>query len=248
MEPIIFAGRDGKTGRSIPLHGRVATLAKQARKWAALRRKHVAEKKVAITIFSFPPGKGNDGTGAYLDVFGSALKVMEALKEKGYTGDDLPETPEGLMESIPHDKEARYNSPELNIAYRVPLEELNENWGPPPENVNTDGQNMLIYGKTIGNVFVGVQTSFGYERDPKRLLFSKSASPHPGFAAFYAYLENIWKADATLHFGTHGSLEFIPGKQIGMSDDCYPDRLIRSIPNVYYYAANNLSEATIAKR
>jgi magnesium chelatase subunit H len=81
-----------------------------------------------------------------------------------------------------------------------------------------------------------------------RLLFSRSASPHHGFAAYYTYLERIWGADAVLHFGTHGSLEFMPGKQMGMSGDCYPDQLIGSIPNLYYYAANNPSEATIAKR
>jgi magnesium chelatase subunit H len=80
------------------------------------------------------------------------------------------------------------------------------------------------------------------------LLFSRSASPHHGFAAYYTYLERVFDADAVLHFGTHGSLEFMPGKQMGMSDTCFPDSLIGSIPNLYYYAANNPSEATIAKR
>jgi len=77
-----------------------------------------------------------------------------------------------------------------------------------------------------------------------RLLFSRSASPHHGFAAYYTYLNQVWKADAVLHFGTHGSLEFMPGKQMGMSGECYPDNLIGMIPNLYYYAANNPSEAT----
>ena len=81
-----------------------------------------------------------------------------------------------------------------------------------------------------------------------RLLYAKSASPHHGFAAYYTYLEKVFDADAVLHFGTHGSLEFMPGKQVGMAGTCYPDRLIQSIPNLYYYAANNPSEATIAKR
>lgn len=258
LEPVIFAGRDGKTGRSIPLQDRITTLATRALKWAELRRKKVAEKKLAITIFSFPPDKGNIGTAAYLDVFGSTFKVMQALKTEGYSIDDIPESPEALIEQILHDKEARYSSPELNIAYRMPVDEyteiceyqedLHENWGPPPGHLNTDGQNLVVYGKTYGNLFVGVQPTFGYEGDPMRLLFSKSASPHHGFAAFYTYLEKVFKADAVLHFGTHGSMEFMPGKQVGMSGDCYPDRLINSIPNVYYYAANNPSEATIAKR
>ena len=105
-----------------------------------------------------------------------------------------------------------------------------------------------MYGRQFGNVFIGVQPTFGYEGDPMRLLFSKSASPHHGFAAYYTYLERIFKADAVLHFGTHGSLEFMPGKQVCMSGYCYPDTLIGTIPNLYYYAANNPSEATIAKR
>merc|ERR1712166_251415 len=126
--------------------------------------------------------------------------------------------------------------------------DLEENWGPAPGNLNSDGQNLVVYGKKFGNVFIGVQPSFGYEGDPMRLLFAKSASPHHGFAAYYTYLEKIFQADAVLHFGTHGSLEFMPGKQAGMSGACYPDRLIGSLPSAYLYAANNPSEATIAKR
>merc|ERR1711937_280260 len=146
----------------------------------------------------------------------------------------------------------------LNVVHRMTMEEyerlcpyqddLHENWGPPPGHLNSDGQNLLVFGARFGNVFVGVQPSFGYEGDPMRLLFSKSASPHHGFAAYYTYLESVFDADAVLHFGTHGSLEFMPGKQVGMSGECYPDRLAGTIPNLYYYAANNPSEATIAKR
>jgi magnesium chelatase subunit H len=258
IEPIVMSGRDGSTGKSITLQDRVETIAKRALKWANLRRKKQAEKKVAITVFSFPPDKGNVGTAAYLDVFGSIYKVLEGLKEDGYVVGDLPEDSKALMLEVLHDAEAQYSSPDLNVAYRMSVEEyerltpyhtrLHESWGPAPGHLNTDGQNLLIFGKQFGNVFIGVQPTFGYEGDPMRLLFSRSASPHHGFAAYYTYLERVWEADAVLHFGTHGSLEFMPGKQMGMSDTCYPDSLIGSIPNLYYYAANNPSEATIAKR
>ncbi len=258
IEPIILSGRDGTTGKAIALQDRIEAVAKRALKWASLRRKPKLDKKVAITVFSFPPDKGNVGTAAYLDVFGSIYKVMEALKHNGYDVEDLPESAEALMQEVIHDAQAQYASPELNIAYRMSVMEyerftpystrLEENWGPPPGHLNSDGQNLLIYGKQFGNVFIGVQPTFGYEGDPMRLLFSRSASPHHGFAAYYTYLEHLWQADAVLHFGTHGSLEFMPGKQMGMSGDCYPDNLIGSIPNLYYYAANNPSEATIAKR
>lgn len=258
IEPIILSGRDGATGKAIALQDRVETVAQRALKWANLRRKPKLEKKVAITVFSFPPDKGNVGTAAYLDVFGSIYKVIEALKQNGYDVQNLPENAMALMEEVLHDAQAQYSSPELNIAYKMPVQEyealtpystrLQESWGPPPGHLNSDGQNLLVYGKHYGNVFIGVQPTFGYEGDPMRLLFSRSASPHHGFAAYYTYLNKIWKADAVLHFGTHGSLEFMPGKQIGMSTECYPDSLIGTIPNLYYYAANNPSEATIAKR
>ncbi|MEH2391990.1 MAG: magnesium chelatase subunit H [Nostoc sp.] len=258
IEPIILSGRDGTTGKAIALRDRVEAVAERALKWASLRRKPKLDKKVAITVFSFPPDKGNVGTAAYLDVFGSIYEVMKALKNNGYDLPELPESAEALMQEVIHDAQAQYNSPELNIAYKMSVPEyealtpysqrLEENWGPPPGHLNSDGQNLLIYGKQFGNVFIGVQPTFGYEGDPMRLLFSRSASPHHGFAAYYTYLEQVWKADAVLHFGTHGSLEFMPGKQMGMSGDCYPDNLIGSIPNLYYYAANNPSEATIAKR
>ncbi len=258
IEPIVMSGRDGSTGKSITLQDRVETIAKRALKWANLRRKKQAEKKVAITVFSFPPDKGNVGTAAYLDVFGSIYKVLEGLKEDGYSIGELPEDSKALMLEILHDAEAQYSSPDLNVAYRMSVEEyerltpyhtrLHDSWGPAPGNLNTDGQNLLIFGKQFGNVFIGVQPTFGYEGDPMRLLFSRSASPHHGFAAYYTYLERVFDADAVLHFGTHGSLEFMPGKQMGMSDTCFPDSLIGSIPNLYYYAANNPSEATIAKR
>ncbi|ASC71287.1 Magnesium chelatase ChlH subunit [Halomicronema hongdechloris C2206] len=258
IEPIVLSGRDGVTGRAISLQDRVETIARRAMKWAGLRRKPKLDKKLAITVFSFPPDKGNVGTAAYLDVFGSIFKVLEAMKQNGYDLQDLPESPEALMQEVIHDAQAQYASPELNVAYRMSVPEyealtpyskrLEENWGPPPGHLNTDGQHLLVYGKSFGNVFIGVQPTFGYEGDPMRLLFSRSASPHHGFAAYYTYLEHLWGADAVLHFGTHGSLEFMPGKQMGMSGQCYPDNLISTIPNIYYYAANNPSEATIAKR
>lgn len=258
IEPIIFAGREGATGRSVPLSDRVELLANRALKWASLAKKKNADKKLSITVFSFPPDKGNVGTAAYLDVFGSIFAVLKELKKKGYNVGTIPATSEDLMKTVLHDPAAQISSPDLNVAYKMTVAEyeklcpyakdLEENWGPAPGHLNSDGKDLLIYGINMGNIFIGVQPSFGYEGDPMRLLFSKSASPHHGFAAFYTYVDRVFNADAVLHFGTHGSLEFMPGKQVGMSGTCYPDRLISQTPNIYYYAANNPSEATIAKR
>ena len=113
IEPIIYAGREGATGKSVPLDDRISTLAQRALKWGSLRRKENKDKKLAITIFSFPPDKGNVGTAAYLDVFGSILAVAKELKQRGYDlGDTDPDamTGEDLMDMVLNDKEAKFDS------------------------------------------------------------------------------------------------------------------------------------------
>lgn len=81
-----------------------------------------------------------------------------------------------------------------------------------------------------------------------RLLAAESGAPHHGFMALYTYLEKVFRTDAVVHVGTHGATEFMPGKQVGLSENCWPDRLIGELPNVYIYSVNNPSEGTIAKR
>ena len=118
--------------------------------------------------------------------------------------------------------------------------------GPAAERRRAD---LLVLGEQFGNVFVGVQPAFGYEGDPMRLLFERGFAPTHAFSAFYRWIcARISRADAVLHFGTHGALEFMPGKQTGLSGECWPDRLIGDLPNFYLYASNNPSEGTIAKR
>jgi magnesium chelatase subunit H len=107
---------------------------------------------------------------------------------------------------------------------------------------------LLIQGIELGNVFLGIQPTFGYEGDPMRLLMARNGAPHHGFMAFYTYVSRIFQADVVVHVGTHGALEFMPGKQVGLSTDCWPDRLIGDLPHVYIYSVNNPSEGTIAKR
>jgi magnesium chelatase subunit H len=128
------------------------------------------------------------------------------------------------------------------------VRDVEKDWGTAPGGINSSGGELLIQGLTLGNVFVGVQPTFGFEGDPMRLMMARSGSPHHGFMAFYTYLSHVFKADGVIHFGTHGALEFMPGKQIGLSSECWPDRLIGELPNFYVYSVNNPSEGSIAKR
>ncbi|HYE15950.1 MAG TPA: cobaltochelatase subunit CobN, partial [Pyrinomonadaceae bacterium] len=128
------------------------------------------------------------------------------------------------------------------------VSEIEKEWGAAPGKINTFGRELLIQGVRLGNALVAVQPTFGYEGDPMRLLMSRGGAPHHGFAALYTYLEKVFGADAVVHVGTHGSLEFMPGKQVGLSAECWPDRLIGELPHVYIYSVNNPSEGSIARR
>ena len=138
--------------------------------------------------------------------------------------------------------------PRRSSATRPGSGEIEAVWGPAPGRVQSDGRGVFVLGATFGRVFVGVQPAFGWEGDPMRLLFEAGFAPTHAFSAFYLWLRRAWRADVVLHFGMHGALEFLPGKQAGAGPTCWPDRLIGNLPNVYLYAANNPSEATLAKR
>ncbi|MBO8140550.1 MAG: magnesium chelatase subunit H [Firmicutes bacterium] len=255
-EPRVFAAQ-GIDGEFEPLPEAVRRLARRVRRWIDLRRKPPGQRRIAITLFSFPPDKGSVGTAAYLDVFRSLHRLLSAMKAEGYNV-EVPSEPEELRRLVLGADEALPGAPTVAVAGRLDTDEYRElvpaadriaaNFGPPPGIIDTDGRGLLVRGRQLGNVFVGVQPGFGYEGDPMRLLFARDASPSHSFAAYYAWLEHVWRADAVIHFGTHGALEFMPGKQVGLTTRCYPDMLIGELPHIYFYSMNNPSEATIAKR
>lgn len=273
--PMVFGGRPGSPGvtctgchhactfkatdsaqdmQSCP--ERALMLAARISKLIELRRGVRAERKVAVVIFNFPPNAGNIGSAAYLSVFESLFHTLTGMKAQGYTV-DLPESIDALRDSVLKGNAAQYGS-DANVHALIStdehvkrerwLKEIEAQWGPAPGKQLSNGSSIFVLGKQFGNVLISVQPSFGYEGDPMRLLFEKGLSPTHAFSAFYRYLREDFKANAVLHFGTHGALEFMPGKQSGMAGSCWPDRLIDALPNVYLYASNNPSEGAIAKR
>ncbi len=269
--PTVFAGRHGTEGctgcshacpsvsdsrQMAPCRERIASLAEKTLRLATLRRKRNADKRVGIVLFGFPPNAGAVGTAAYLSVFESLHATLTRMKAEGYTL-DVPATVDDLRAAVLHGNAAQFGQ-EANVAAHVdvdtivrntpPLKAIESVWGPAPGKIRSDGRGIFILGREFGNVFVGVQPTFGYEGDPMRLLFEKGFAPTHAFTTFYLWLRNTYRADVLLHFGMHGALEFMPGKQAGLGARDWPDRLIGEVPNVYLYAANNPSEASLAKR
>jgi magnesium chelatase subunit H len=259
--PMTFGGRSGTAAgerrRDMAVHGeRAAMLAARVAKLVRLRRASCAERKVAVVLFNFPPNAGSTGTAAYLSVFESLHRTLLSMQAAGYRV-EVPETVAALRSRILEGSAARHGMP-ANVAARISaddhvrrerwLPEIEQQWGPAPGRHQSDGSALFVLGERFGNVFVGIQPAFGFEGDPMRLLFERSFAPTHAFTAFYRWIREDFGADAVLHFGTHGALEFMPGKQVGLSGDCWPDRLIGDLPNLYLYAANNPSEGTLAKR
>ncbi len=271
MSPMTFGGRCGRANTDNPCAGcvgktcsrdmvshaeRAGTLAARVAKQVALRRTARAARKIALVLFNFPPNAGATGTAAYLAVFQSLHNMMHAMQAAGYDV-EVPDTVAELQDSIQKGNADRYGT-DANVAVRIPVDDhvrrepylpqIEKSWGPAPGKVLTDGSALFVMGRQFGKVFVGVQPGFGYEGDPMRLLFETGFAPTHAFSAFYRYLQHDFGAHAVLHFGTHGALEFMPGKQAGLSAECWPDRLIGHLPNFNLYASNNPSEGMLAKR
>ncbi len=239
-----------------PCAERAEALAAKTAKLVALRTAERAARKVAIVLFNFPPNAGAAGTAAFLAVFESLHATLGKLRDEGYAV-DVPESVDALRDTILKGNADRFGS-DANVHARIAIDDhvrrephlalIESEWGPAPGRQQSDGSSIHVLGAQFGNVFVGLQPGFGYEGDPMRLLFEGRFAPTHAFSAFYRYLREDFGAHAVLHFGTHGALEFMPGKQAGLTGDCWPERLLGDLPNFYLYAANNPSEAMIAKR
>ena len=275
IAPMIFGGRSDGAGEActgcerrcvFELHGeapqmrpcaeRAEALAARVSRLVALRKTDRAKRKLAVVLFNFPPNSGAAGSAAYLSVFASLYNTLKALRADGYAV-DMPDSIDGLRERLLHGNASVFGT-DANVHMRLSaddhirrekhLSQIERQWGPAPGRQLADGRSLFVLGERFGNVFVGLQPGFGTEGDPMRLLFESGSAPTHAFSAFYRYVREDFGADAVLHFGTHGALEFMPGKHVGLSAQCWPERLIGDVPNFYLYAANNPSEGAIAKR
>ena len=239
-------------------------LAKKTENYLNLRQKANKEKRLAFIMYNYPPGEGNVGGGAFLDTFCSIERVCKALKNAGYTvGDVTAAKLEEIFMNKGGCNSAKWSDASsiqnrLSLEKYLPkpgespdeymIEQISKAWQPPPGNIMAAKGEFLIPGFQSGNIFIGLQPSRGSFEDPSKLCHDKVLPPHHQYAAFYRWVEKEFKADAIIHVGTHGTLEFLPGKESALSQKCYPDYLIAAMPHFYFYYTGNPSEATIAKR
>ncbi|NBU65759.1 MAG: hypothetical protein EBS29_14840, partial [Chloroflexia bacterium] len=206
---------------------RVATIAER---WVRLRRKPPQERRVAMVLYNYPPGLGRLGTAALLNVPATLHALLTRLKKENYKVVNLPESVAELTKRV----SAMEGGQGEHVAFAVAqmrevipdalLRRVDAKWGAAPGEIAPKGRDAIrLDGFELGNVFVGVQPPLGVPGDPMRMLFDHEYAPHHQFLAFYRYLIDVWQADAIVHVGMHGTAEWLPGLQLGLTGECWPD-------------------------
>ncbi|WP_392486533.1 cobaltochelatase subunit CobN [Haloimpatiens sp. FM7315] len=241
---------------------RLERLVSRIKRQISLRKKKNKDKKIAIIGYNYPPGEGNLFGGAFLDTFSSIENILKELKSKGYSVDSLDKdeliklfSKGSIVNSGKYGSDMKnlikyHNEKYKNdLQNRLDNEEILECWGEAPGTIMVnENKEFLIPGIINKNIFVGLQPSRGCNEDIEKSYHDKTMPPHYQYQAFYKWIKEEFKADAIVHVGTHGTLEFLKGKECGISGDCYSDILLEDIPHIYLYYCCNPSEATIAKR
>jgi len=246
-----------------PIAGRVDHAARLAVNWARLQSLDNAEKNVAVVLHNYPPSDDGIGTAFGLDSPASTVNLLEELDARGYSlGDSMPDSGQALINTLTSQLtlDNRWVAPEDVREQSVDVvstdqyaawfdqaderfqETIIEEWGDPPE------RPFAIPGAEFGNVLVTVQPPRGFGMDPAKVYHDSDLQPPHDYVAFYAWLRNEFSADAVVHLGTHGSLEWLPGKTVGLNGESAPDQLVGDLPNIYPYIVNNPGEGTQAKR
>ncbi len=250
--------------RSVP--DRIDFVADLARNWAALRRAPVEERRIALVLANYPHRDGRIGNGVGLDTPASVISVLHAMKSAGYRVDDIPENGDALIARLlagptnaVRSRRAEETFPRSDYATffaclpRAAQEQVTARWGAPERDPffresRLDCGAFAMPAIRCGNVVVAVQPSRGYDIDPKASYHAPDLPPPHGYLAFYAWLADSVRAQAVVHLGKHGNLEWLPGKALALSSACFPEAALGPLPHLYPFIVNDPGEGTQAKR
>ncbi|MCG7210732.1 cobaltochelatase subunit CobN [Streptomyces arenae] len=269
--PFSFKERVDDDGADVPVYvadperaGRVAGIAVRH---AALRHKPNAEKKVALVFTAYPTKHSRVGNAVGLDTPASAVRVLDALRDAGYGVTGHPAEGDELIHRLiaagGHDVEWLTEEQLAAAPARVPLADyrawfekldpelrdaMTEAWGEPPGSLYVDGEDIVLASLRFGNVVVMIQPPRGFGENPIAIYHDPDMPPSHHYMAAYRWLENSFGADAIVHMGKHGTMEWLPGKGLGLSAGCAPDAVLGDLPLIYPFIVNDPGEGTQAKR
>jgi cobaltochelatase CobN len=229
----------------------IALAADRAAGWARLSQTQAGERRVAIVLSDYPGAGGQTGHAVGLDSFASLSAILTLLRTAGYT--TTPQTTAHLTEALCTEAPTPFLSLDiyrrlfatLPEATRITIESA---WGAPDSDPTlTDGHFTLRHLR-VGNILLAVQPDRGSRNGKKSGYHNADLPPRHAYVAFYLWLRLDWTAHALVHLGTHGTLEWLPGKSAALSAACHPIALLRGLPVIYPFVVNNPGEAAAAKR
>lgn len=248
--------------RLIPAPDQIEHVAAAAAAWARLRKIPSAKKRVAIVLSNYPNRDGRIGNGVGLDTPASAVALLNALRAAGYTLPEYPQTGSALMQCL---LEAPTNDPGNSYgkdphqtlpyaAWRAALEswpalrreEVLRHWS--THMAERGAAPFPVAGVQFGNVFLGIQPPRGFSLQDQAIYHSPDLPPPPAYSAFYLWIRTVFEADAIVHLGKHGNLEWLPGRACALGEDDYPRLCLGPLPHLYPFIVNNPGEGTQAKR
>ncbi len=248
--------------RAVP--DRIEFVCALAANWLRLARTPAKERRVALIFANYPNRDGRLGNGVGLDTPASALNLLQAMAEADYGVGDLPSDGDALIRQLAAgptndltDRGSRGGGIKfaiadyLNFFTSLPGElqtQVTERWGPPDEDPFVVVDNFVLSAFVQGNVVIGLQPARGYNIDPKSSYHDPALVPPHGYLAFYAWLRQGFHAQAIVHMGKHGNLEWLPGKSVALSENCFSEAVLGPLPHLYPFIVNDPGEGTQAKR
>ena len=244
---------------------RMDFVAELARRWVELARVPNPQKRIALILANYPTRDGRIGNGVGLDTPAAALNILRALQARGYPLDcRLPESGTALIQDLLGGVSNDLDSLDLRpcmqslaldeywtMFNRLPeanRQAVIERWGMPETDPMFRSGRLMVAGLRFGLTFVGIQPARGYQVDASAVYHDPDLVPPHGYLAFYFWLRNTYGAHAVVHVGKHGNLEWLPGKGVGLSEQCWPDAILGPMPNVYPFIVNDPGEGAQAKR
>ncbi|MEX0583790.1 MAG: cobaltochelatase subunit CobN, partial [Sneathiella sp.] len=248
--------------KSVP--DRIDFVADLALSWARLRIAKPPMRKIALILANYPNKNGRIGNGVGLDTPAGSIEVLKALKAHDYNVSDIPESGNELINSLlegptndRRDRDKLKSGLSYSMEYykeffkRLPgslQSAILGRWGAPEDDPFVDGGDFRLATLRLGNIIVGIQPARGYNIDPAASYHDPALVPPHGYLAFYAFLRETEKVHAVIHMGKHGNLEWLPGKSVALSEECYPEAVFGPTVHLYPFIVNDPGEGTQAKR
>jgi cobaltochelatase CobN len=245
-----------------PVPDRIDFIADLAQAWTRLRRTAPADRRVGFVLANYPNKDGRIGNGVGLDTPNGLITALRALAEAGYAVEAIPDDGDALIGAVragPTNRDkARAGGVGLSLAdYMRAFDALPAavraavmaRWGRPEDDPFFEASaGFRLPLLMLGNIAIGVQPSRGYDFDPAATYHSPDLVPPHGYLAFYIWLRHRFGVLALVHMGKHGTMEWLPGKAVALSETCLPEAVFGPLPHLYPFIVNDPGEGSQAKR